>query len=72
MSEFVSVAEMIERIKDISCKHYDGKVFDKDVAALIDVHHLALANLKKRNRPPLSHILKFCKRVGIDPMKILF
>ena len=52
MEEFVPFAEMIERIKDISCRHYDGKVFDKDVASLLDVHHLTLATLKKRNSPP--------------------
>lgn len=72
MSEFVTVQEMIDRIKDIACRHYDGKVFDKDVAALWDMNHITLASAKKRNHPPLSSILKFCHRTGIDPMKILF
>lgn len=71
-SQFVTVEEMIERIKDIACKAYDGKIFDKDVAVHLDVSHYALASAKKRNQPPLKKILFFCNRTGVDPMKILF
>lgn len=73
MEEFVSVKEMIERIKIIVVPYCDnGIVFQKDVAILLHIDQLTLATMKKRNRPPLSNILKFCKRLGIDPIKILF
>lgn len=72
MDEFVTVSEMIDRIKDVACKHVDGIVFDYYVADLLRMQSLALASAKKRNLPPLKQILLFCNRTGLDPMKILF
>ena len=72
MDEFVTVSEMIDRIKDVACKHVDGIVFDYHVADLLKIRDIGLASAKKRNHPPLKHILKFCYRTGLDPMKILF
>lgn len=72
MDQFVTVEEMIERIKDIASKNYEGRVFDMDVAALLRMGNQALASAKKRNAPPIKKILFFCQRTGVDPMKILF
>lgn len=79
MDEFIHTSEMIERIKDIACHakmkvlySKSGKVFDQDVAALLGINFSNLANMKRRNKPPLKEILQFCKRFRIDPMKILF
>lgn len=72
MDQFVTVEEMIERIKDIASKNYEGRVFDMDVAALLRMGYQALASAKKRNAPPIKKILFFCQRTGVDPMKILF
>lgn len=54
--EFVSNAEVIERIKDIlSTKVGNKKVFDKDVAEFIGINQYSLASAKKKK---LSHILQ--------------
>lgn len=72
--EFVSNAEVIERIKDIlSTKVGNKKVFDKDVAEFIGINQYSLASAKKRNYPTFCRvILKMCARTGVDPMKLLF
>lgn len=71
-NEFVTVEEMMERVKDIVCKAYKGKVFDKDVAIHLDIDHMRLATNKKRNTMPFKEVLVFCKRMNYDPMKLLF
>lgn len=73
MSEFVSVAKMIERIKIILLPHYNNDiVFQQDVATWLKINHLNLAKMKERNSPPIKEIVLFCKETKNDPMKILF
>lgn len=74
MDEFVSVEEMIDRIKDIASIHINKSVYDMDIAALLGINHLTMSSYKKRNqtRPFLPYIIKFAYRTGIDVMKILF
>lgn len=72
MDELVTTSEMVERIKQLIKNKIDGKVFDYDVAGLLHMSGMNLATAKKRNKPPLEQILRFCYRTGLDPMKILF
>ncbi|NOQ30016.1 MAG: hypothetical protein GQ570_02710 [Helicobacteraceae bacterium] len=72
MNIFCSTREMVERLKDIVSTHWlDEKVYDKDVAVLLNIEHSNLATKIKRDRPPLKEILLFCDRCGLDPFKIL-
>ena len=59
MRDFISV---IEILKAYIAKQKEGKVLDKDVAALLGMSQARLATLKKRNTLPYESILLFCKR----------
>jgi|GEM_PF-4167935 len=74
VDEFVSNAEIIERIKDIlSTKIGNKKVLDQDVASFVGVTWQVLASAKSRNYPSFHNdILKMCARTGLNPMKLLF
>lgn len=74
MDQFVSVEEMIDRIRCIAEKHHKSRIFDRDIAALLRLEDDALAQIKHRNsnKNIIPPILKFCYRTGLDPMKILF
>lgn len=74
MEEFVTVSEMIERIKLLICSKCDKYPMQIDVAIELEIDHITLASIKKRNstRVILPPIIKFCLRIGADPMKILF
>lgn len=72
MSEFVPFEKMVERIRDILQRHSANRVWDYDVAEILQMDVTTLASFKRRNTPPLKKILLFCQRTGLDPMKILF
>ena len=71
--EFISTREMVERIKDVLSKHKKEKrVFDGDVAGVLRMTQDALATRINRDSPPISEILLFCNRTGLDINKIVF
>jgi len=70
---FVSVEEMIERLKDFLSPYIKGRgVYDKDVAIQLSISNIYLATLKKRNKMPVKEVVLFCRTFDLDPMKILF
>ena len=52
--------EIIEKLRDILSTEKDGKVFDKDIAAALDITSVNFATMKKRDSVPFSNILDFC------------
>jgi len=55
--------EIIEKIKDvISNESESGKVFDKDVAAELNISQATFATMKKRGAVPYKELMEFCAR----------
>ncbi len=55
--------EIIEKIKDVISNESDtGKVFDKDVAAELNISQATFATMKKRGAVPYKELLEFCAR----------
>jgi len=50
----------------------DQKVYDKDIAKLLEISQAQFATIKKRNSIPYAQILKFCKREGVSCCEIFF
>lgn len=71
MNELCSVAEMIERLRNICQKYSQRNITDGDIAAVLRISHDCLASRKYRDSPPLREIILFCDRCGLDPMKIV-
>lgn len=63
------VSEIIEKLKDIiSQDGKGGKVFDKDVASVLDLSQVNFATMKNRGKIPFTNILDFCakKKISIN------
>jgi hypothetical protein len=61
-----SFFDIVETIKDVVSGEYtDRKVFDKDVATLLDISQMNFATMKKRNKIPFNELLDFCARRSI-------
>ena len=59
-------SDIVEAIKDIVSSEFpDKKVFDKDVAELLDISQMNFATMKKRNKVPFSELLDFCAKRSI-------
>ncbi|MDK2042515.1 hypothetical protein [Aliarcobacter butzleri] len=57
----MNINEIIEKIKDILSNELNNKrVFDKDVAAALNLSKQSLSILKKKNSIPYEEIAKFC------------
>jgi len=55
--------EIIEKIKDVISNETDsGKVFDKDVAAELNISQATFATMKKRGAVPYKELMEFCAR----------
>jgi len=58
--------EIVEEIKDIISSDIPGKkVFDKDVAAALDISQMNFATMKKRDKIPFEELLNFCAKRSI-------
>jgi len=61
-----SFGEIVEEIKDIISSDIPGKkVFDKDVAAALDITQMNFATMKKRDKIPFEELLNFCAKRSI-------
>ena len=61
-----SFFDIVETIKDVVSGEYtDRKVFDKDIATLLDISQMNFATMKKRNKIPFNELLDFCARRSI-------
>jgi len=55
------LSEIIEKLKDVISESMPGKkVFDKDVAHILNIPQSTFATMKKRNSIPYEEILEFC------------
>ncbi len=56
-----SFTEIVEEIKDIvSTDMPNKKVYDKDVASMLDISQMNFATMKKRDKIPYKELLDFC------------
>ncbi len=61
-----SFFDIVETIKDVvSAEFPNKKVFDKDVADLLDISQMNFATMKKRNKIPFNELLDFCAKRSI-------
>ena len=59
--EMLVLSEIIEKLKDVISESMPGKkVFDKDVAHILNIPQSTFATMKKRNSIPYEEILEFC------------
>ena len=69
MRDFRSIINVLkERIADGSQK----RVYDKDVADLLQISQSKFATIKKRNSTPFVEILEYCQREGLCCSEIFF
>ncbi len=69
----MNINEIIEKIKDILSNELNNKrVFDKDVAAALNLSKQSLSILKKKNSIPYEEIAKFCAIRKISINWVLF
>ena len=61
-----SFFDIVETIKDVVSSEFPNKkVFDKDVADLLDISQMNFATMKKRNKIPFNELLDFCAQRSI-------
>ncbi len=69
----LNFSEVLGRMKDIiSSEIGQKKVYDKDVAETLGIHHLTLATMKTRGKIPYEQILSFCAKRKISINWLLF
>ena len=70
MKDFTSITE---EIKDIVSVDFPGKkVFDKDVANLLEITQMNFATMKKRDKIPYEELLNFCAKRSISINWLLY
>jgi len=50
----------------------DKKVYDKDIAEILQLSQSNFATLKRRNSTPFVNILEFCKDEGVCCSEVFF
>jgi hypothetical protein len=59
-------SDIVETIKDIVSSEFpEKKVFDKDVADMLEITQMNFATMKKRNKIPYEELLNFCAKRSI-------
>lgn len=68
-----SFNEIVEIIKDIVSSEFpERKVFDKDVAELLQISQMNFATMKKRDKIPFGELLDFCAKRSISINWLLY
>ncbi len=65
----LNVLEIIEKLKDVlSADGKKGKIYDKDLADVLELSQANFATMKNRSKIPFSNILNFCalKKISIN------
>ncbi len=69
----LSFIEVMERVKDILSRELGEKrVYDKDVAAALEISKEHFSMMKKRGRLPLEELITFCAKRNISINWLLF
>ena len=65
--------DIVEEIKDVVSVDFKGKkIFDKDIASLLEITQMNFATMKKRNKIPYEELLNFCASRSIAINWLLF
>jgi len=64
MNNFVEIVEEIKSI--VSSEFNSKKIFDKDVADILNITQMNFATMKKRNKIPYEELMDFCARKSIS------
>ncbi|MFK5937355.1 MAG: LexA family transcriptional regulator [Sulfurimonas sp.] len=64
MNSFVEIVEEIKSI--VSSEFSPKKVFDKDVAEILNISQMNFATMKKRNKLPFAELMDFCASKSIS------
>ena len=66
-------SDIVETMKDIVSSEFpDRKVFDKDIADLLEISQMNFATMKKRNKIPFNELLDFCAKRSITINWLLY
>ena len=63
---------ILKKLKFYLADSKKTKVYDKDVATVLDISQVNFATIKKRNTTPYEKILRFCKKEGLCCSEIFF
>ena len=64
MNNFVEIVEEIKSI--VSSEFNSKKVFDKDIADILNISQMNFATMKKRNKIPFAELMDFCASKSIS------
>lgn len=70
MKSFLDIVEEIKSI--VSTEFNDKKIFDKDVADILQISQMNFATMKKRNKIPFNELLDFCATKSISINWLLY
>jgi len=70
MRDFRQIIEILKVY--ISDEKRSGRIYDKDVAKLLNISQSKFATIKKRNSTPYVELLEYCKKEGLCCNKIFF
>jgi len=66
-------SDIVEQIKDVVSEDFPGKkIFDKDIAGLLQITQMNFATMKKRDKIPYEELLEFCAKRRIAVNWLLF
>lgn len=64
MNSFIEIVEEIKSV--VSAEFNSRKVFDKDIADILNISQMNFATMKKRNKIPFTELMDFCARKSIS------
>jgi len=68
-----SFSNIVEEIKSIVSQDFaPKKVFDKDIAEILNISQMNFATMKKRNKIPFTELLDFCAQKSISINWLLY
>jgi len=70
MRDFRQIIEILKVY--ISDEKKSGRIYDKDVAKLLNISQSKFATIKKRNSTPYVELLEYCNKEGLCCREIFF
>ena len=63
---------IIKELKLYLAKNKNKKIYDKDVANVLNITQVNFATIKRRNSIPYENIIVFCKKENLCSNEIFF
>lgn len=63
---------IVKGLKLYMANNKSVKIYDKDVASVLQISQMNFATLKRRNSIPYENIIRFCKKEGLCGSEIFF